>query len=614
LQAIPFTDVVINDQFWAPRRAANRAVSLPMSLDKLVEAGNIDNLDRAAAGEREGFIGPVFADSDLYKALEAVAYSLATDPDPALEARADEVIAKIAAAQMPDGYLNTSYQVRKPDQRWTNLRDDHELYCAGHLFEAAAAHYQATGKRTLLDVAVKLADHIDARFGEGPGKVLGYPGHPEIELALVKLGRVTGEQRYLDLARFFVVNRGRAFFADEHGTAREEYRGEYWQDHLPIREHSTIVGHSVRAGYLYSAVVDVAAETGDTGLLEMAQRVWDNTVTKRMYVTGGIGSSAHNEGFTSDYDLPNLSAYQETCASISLMMFGHRLNLVTGDARYADIVELALYNGFLAGVSLDGRRYFYDNPLASDVGIDWQHGHHRQEWFGCACCPPNVTRTLAALGGYAYAASDDGVSVNLYIGGDAHAQVNGQTVSLHVTTNYPWDGRVQIAVTPETEAAFAFRLRVPAWCEGGASVQVNGAVMDASLEQGYLVVHRSWKPGDVVTLELPMAVRKVAAHPSVKEDRGCVALMRGPLVYCVEDADNDNAVPELGLPLHGAGEIPVEAVWPAGRLYQTTQPSVSHSLTAVPYYAWDNRAPGAMRVWIPAVPSPQAEPVTEPPA
>ncbi|MBV9851555.1 MAG: glycoside hydrolase family 127 protein [Armatimonadetes bacterium] len=617
LQAIPFTQVQIRDAFWAPRREANRRISLPLSLDKLAEAGNLRNLELAAAGATEGFVGPVFADSDVYKALEAVAYSLATDPDPELERRVDEIIAQIAAAQRPDGYLNTAYQVKIGlKRRWTNLRDNHELYCAGHLFEAAVAHFQATGKRTLLEVATKFADHIDSVFGDAPGERMGYPGHPEIELALVKLWRVTGERRYFDLARFFVVNRGRKFFADEHGTPHEEYRGEYWQDHLPIREHAAIVGHAVRAGYLYSAVVDVAAETGDAELLQMAERVWDNTTNRRMYVTGGIGSSAHNEGFTGDYDLPNLTAYQETCASVAMMMWNQRLNLITGDSKYADILELALYNGFLAGVSLDGRRYFYVNPLASEGG------HHRQEWFGCACCPPNVTRTLASLGGYAYAASDRGLWVNLYIRGGARAQVGGQNVALDVMTEYPWDGKVQITVTPDAEAAFALHLRVPGWCEG-ASVRVNGLlVSDAPLEKGYFVLDRAWKPGDAVEMDLPMPVRRIGADPRVAEDRGCLALARGPLVYCVEDCDLDAPVAALALPaaaeftagpellggivtLVGNGETGAEPEWRGG-LYRTAAPLVPVAVTAVPYYAWDNRAPGGMRVWIPTIPPPPA--------
>lgn len=614
LQAVPFTQVRIHDRFWTPRREANRTVSLPHSLDMLEQSGNIHNLELAAAGARKGFIGPVFMDSDIYKTLEAVSYSLATDPDPVLEKRIDAIIAKMAAAQMPDGYLDTYYQVNAPDRRWTNLRDNHELYCAGHLFEAAVAHYQATGKRTLLDVAIKLADHIASRFGDGPGKRMGYPGHPEIEQALVKLWRVTGERRYFDLARFFIDHRGSHFFAQEHQTPPNEYDGTYWQDNVPIREQRTIVGHAVRAGYLLSGVVDVAAETGDAGLLQMVDRVWRNTTGKRMYVTGGIGPSASNEGFTTDYDLPNLTAYQETCASVAMVMWNHRLNLLYGDARYADVMELALYNAMLAGVSLDGRNFFYVNPLAS------QGGHHRSGWFGCACCPPNEARTLAALGGYAYATSQDGLWVNLYIQGGVQTMVDGHKIALEVTTDYPWDGHVKFVVQPESARRFALRLRVPGWCSG-ATAQINGtAVQGAPVERGYLILDRTWNPGDTVALDLPMPVRRIAANPQVKENVGHLAIARGPLIYCLEGCDQRVPFSALAIPteaaltaverpdllggvvvVQGDGVAATEPEW-SGGLYRPAAPLQRVPITAVPYYAWDNRAPGEMRVWMPTSP------------
>lgn len=620
LTAVPFTQVEIRDRFWSPRRETNRKVSLSHSLDMLEKAGNIRNLELAAQGAREGFVGGfVFQDSDLYKVIEAVSYSLATDPDPVLEQRVDGIIARIAAAQMPDGYLNTWYQIKTPDRRWTNLRDDHELYCAGHLFEAAVAHYQATGKRNLLDVATKFADHIAARFGDGPGQRPGYPGHPEIELALIKLWRVTGEKRYFDVARYFVTTRGNRFFAKEHSTPPERYTGEYWQDNCPITEHSAIVGHAVRAAYLFSGVVDIAGETGDADLLKMIDRVWKNTTQKRMYVTGGIGPSAHNEGFTTDYDLPNLTAYQETCASVAMAMWNHRLNLLYGDSRYADLVELSLYNGALAGVSLDGKRFFYVNPLES------RGTHHRSEWFGCACCPPNIARTLSALGGYAYAASKDSLYVNLYIQGRAKADVGGKPVSLEVTTDYPWDGTVKMTVRPDAERQFALRLRKPGWC-AGESVRVNGrAVSNPPTEQGYLVLSRTWKPGDTVELRLPMPVRRVEANPRVEADRGQLAIARGPLIYCLEQADNSaplmqTAIPAdatlkaspfapelLGgiVPLKGEGIVATEPDWGEERvLYRAAQPPQKVSVTAIPYYAWDHRTPGAMRVWMPTTPPP----------
>lgn len=395
LTPVPFTQVEIKDRFWAPKQEVNRRVSLPHSLDMLEESGTIHNFELAAQGARTGFKGFVFMDSDAYKSLEAISFSLATHPDPVLEKRVDAVIATIAKAQMPDGYIDTYYEINAPDKRFTNLRDNHELYCMGHLIEAGVAHHRATGKRTLLDVAIKAANKIDSVFGEG--KRMGYPGHPELELALVKLANETGDQRYFNLAKFFVSNRGSKYFAIEHKTPLDQYDGTYWQDQVPIRDQETMVGHAVRDGYLLSGVTDVMAKTEDPGLVAMVDRVWSSATGKRMYVTGGIGASGANEGFTTDYDLPNFTAYQETCASVAMAMWNERLANLYGDSKYADLMELALYNGVLAGGSLDGTKYFYVNPLAS------RGGHHRSGWFSCACCPPNEARTLASIGGYAYA-------------------------------------------------------------------------------------------------------------------------------------------------------------------------------------------------------------------
>jgi hypothetical protein len=614
LRAVPFNDVKIEDAFWAPRRETNRVASVPVNLDNLVKAGNIRNFELAAAGKREGFSGPVFMDSDLYKGLEAAAYSLATHPDPDLERRLDDIIAKIAAAQQPNGYLNTWFTVKEPGKRWTNLRDQHELYCAGHMFEAAVAYFQATGKRNFLNVAVKLADHIDSVFGPPP-KRLGYPGHPEIELALIKLWRVTGEARYFNLARFFVENRGRRFFAEEHRTPLSEYDGTYWQDDVPIYEHKNIKGHAVRACYLMSGTTDVAAETGDAGLLKMLNRVWRNTAERNLYVTGGIGPSSHNEGFTVDYDLPNPSAYQETCATIALALWNHRLVLLYGDAKYADIVERALYNGVLAGVSQDGTRFFYVNPLESEGN------HHRSPWFGCACCPPNVARTLASLGGYAYATSENTLWVNLYMQGSVKAKVAGTPLTLKVTTDYPWDGKVRLKLELTQPSRFELRLRSPAWCLH-PRVSVEGSKgAPPTLDRGYLVLSREWRNGDTVELDLPMPVERVAAHPDVKADQGLLALQRGPLVYCVEACDQPEPLASLHLPanaelkaakeknllggivaIQGQAEVTAGLDW-TRQLYQAFTPSRRVPITAIPYYAWDNRQAGAMKVWLPIAPS-----------
>ncbi len=613
LRAVPFTDVKITDAFWRPRQETNRVASIPVNLDNLEKAGNLENFRLAAKGAREGFQGPVFMDSDAYKALEAASYSLATHPDPALERRLDDIIATLAAAQQPDGYLNSYFIVKEPNKRWANLRDWHELYCAGHMFEAAVAHFQATGKRNFLDVAVKLADNIDSVFGPPP-KRMGYSGHPEIELALIKLWRVTGNERYFKLAQFFVENRGRKFFAEEHKTPLDRYDGSYWQDDIPIFDHKNIKGHAVRAAYLMSGTTDVASETGDQHLLAMLNRVWRNTTERNMYLTGGIGPSSHNEGFTEDYDLPNATAYQETCATIALAQWNHRLALLYGEAKYADIVERALYNGVLAGVSQDGTKFFYVNPLES-------HGnHHRSPWFGCACCPPNVARTLASLGGYAYATSDKALWVNVYIQGSAKTKVGSAPVELDVTTDYPWDGKVTLKPRLARPAAFELRLRFPGWCET-PSASVNGKKVAALVvEKGYLVLTREWKKGDRVELNLPMPVQRIAANPRVQSDQGQLAIQRGPLVYCLEAADHAEPISSFYLPaqtelkaekekalfggvvvIKGFAQVAAEQDWHR-RLYQPSPTSRETPLKAIPYYAWDNRKPGDMKVWLPVVP------------
>ncbi|MGI8906131.1 MAG: glycoside hydrolase family 127 protein [Candidatus Sumerlaeaceae bacterium] len=611
---VPFTNVTINDHFWRTRQDTNRTVSIPYSFEMLKKAGNIKDLELAAAGAREGYEGPVFIDSDLYKAIEAASYSLATNPDAALEKQVDEIIAKIGAAQRPDGYLNTWYQVNAPNDRFTNLRDNHELYCAGHLFEAAAAHHAATGKRTLLDVAARFATLLDATFGEPPER-MGYCGHEEIELALFKLSDAAGEPRFGDLARFFLEKRGSKFFAGEHRVDPAKYDGSYWQDNCAIRDHKRVVGHAVRMMYLMSGVTDLAMQSRDPKLIEMLERVWRNTTERNMYITGGIGSSAHNEGFTRDFDLPNASAYQETCASVGMVMWNHRLALLHGDSRYADVMERALYNGFLAGVSLDGRRYFYVNPLSSDGA------HHRQEWYGCACCPPNVTRTLAQLGGYAYATSPGAIWVNLYMAGEARVQVGDDNLTLTLQTNYPWESKVRIAPVVDKPVTFALRLRIPGWCPG-ARVSVNHDEMPSPrVEKGYIVIDRTWRPGDEVELQMEMPVTQVASNAGVLENMGKLAVQRGPLVYCMEDADQETSVSAVAIPpgagfsdsyeehfvggavkLRTTGAIAAASTAWSGGLYGAAPKSRSVPVTLIPYYAWDNRTAGEMRVWIPTSP------------
>lgn len=605
LRPVPFTEVRLTDSFWAPRIEVNRQKTVPHNIATCEGTGRIANFARAGGLEEGAFQGIYFNDSDVYKMIEGVSYTLASRRDPELEARLDGIIAKIAAAQWEDGYLNTYYTLVEKGKRWTDLPAKHELYCAGHLFEAAVAHWRATGKRTLLDVACRLADHIDRMFG--PGKKAGVSGHEEIELALVKLHEATEEPRYLRLAQHFIDERGRA-------NGRALY-GEYCQDHLPVREQGDIVGHAVRATYLYSGVADVASYTGDAGLIGAMDRLWRSVTTRKMYVTGGIGPSASNEGFTVDYDLPNESAYAETCASIGMALWSHRLFLLHGEGRFADVFEQVVYNGLLSGIALDGERFFYVNPLAS------RGKHHRQPWFDCACCPTNVVRFLPSVGGYFYALSEGVVWAILYASSEASLTVSaagGATcrVRLAQETIYPWSGDVKLRVDPEQPAAFTLQLRIPRWCQG-AVASVNGAPVEARVEHGFLPLVREWRAGDRVELHLPMTVDRLEAHPAVQGNLGRVALRRGPVVYCLEAVDNGGRVSDLALPrdanleafwlssfpggamvLHGRGQRASAGEW-EDVLYRDAATVPSVEITAVPYHAWDNRAPGEMVVWIP---------------
>lgn len=607
-QAVPFTDVTIEDTVWAPRQEVNRRVTLRHSLRMLEEHGYLRNFDLAAAGKREGFSGLIFMDSDAYKVIEAASSSLGAHPDSALEAELDAIITRIAAAQMPDGYLNTWFQVKDPAGRWKNLRDAHELYCAGHLFEAAVAHHQATGKRTLLDVARKFADHIDQQYG--PGRTPGYCGHPEIELALVKLGQACNEPRYLALAREFVLRRGSHFFAQEHGVATSEYDGSYWLDDVPIAEHRKIKGHAVRAAYLMAGATDVAGLNSDEALLKMVSRVWRNTDERNTYVTGGIGPSAHNEGFTTDFDLPHATAYQETCASIALAFWNHRLALLSGQSIFADRLELSLYNAVLAGISLSGDRFFYVNPLATEGQ------HHRSEWFACACCPPNVSRLIASFGQYIYATGPRDLVVNLYVRGSGKATIGDAAVAWTMETGYPWAGTGEIAF--RSGGAFALRLRVPGWATE-AKFSVNGTEVNPKREDGYAVLERTWREGDRVQFDFPMPVRQVTSDPRVQANVGFAAVARGPVIYAWEQVDQPEALAQLWLPegvkwrtepggKEIGGGIVVKADLPFASpvsesgLYRTRPTSKTATATAVPYAVWDNRQAGAMRVWLPTSP------------
>ena len=619
LKPVPVAAVAIEDAFWVPRIERNRDVTLPSQLRMLEETGRIDNLRRVAGTFDGPFQGRYYNDSDVYKWIEAASWSLATNPDPELGRSIDDVIAVVAEAQRPDGYLNSYFALERAGERWTNF-DLHEMYCAGHLFQAAVAHHRATGKTSLLDVATRMADHIDATFGPAErGKRIGTDGHPEVEMGLVELARETGERRYLGLAKFLVDVRGHGFL----GKAYDRFGSEYHQDHQPFREVDEIVGHAVRAVYLNAGVADLYAETGETALLVALHRLWESMTARKLYVSGGIGSRYEGESFGEDYELPNALAYAETCAAIGSAMWAWRMLLIEGEARYADLIERTLYNGMLVGVAHDGETYFYENPLADE-------GHHRrQPWFQTACCPPNLARLLASLPGYLYSTGgEDEVWVHLYAADAATLTLpDGRAVALRQQTRYPVDG--EIAIVVEAHGEFALKLRIPGWCETGASVQVNGeATSEAPMTGSYAGVRRSWRPGDIVALTLPMPVRRVVSHPRVVENVGRVALMRGPLLYCLEQADHPDAdVRDVVLPdgaifsaierpdlLGGVVALTAEALHhppePAWRsaLYAsaaTAPPAAAGrrvTITAVPYYAWANREPGPMRVWVPRMP------------
>ncbi len=602
LQAVPFDQVTIEDEFWRPRIETNRKVTLPHDIKWCEETGRIDNFAKAGKLMEGEFQGTYFDDSDVYKVLEGAAYTLKQHPDEAIEAKVDEIIDKIAAAQQPDGYLMSYYILTGLDKRWTNLPKMHELYCAGHLFEAAVAYHRATGKDKLLKVACKLADHIDSVFG--PGKQLGYPGHQEIELALVKLWRQTGERRYLDLAEFFIATRG-----------QKRNPAEFWcQAHLPICEQSEIVGHAVRAMYFYSGVADLAAVSGSKCYLDAMERLWRNVAGRKMYVTGGIGATRHHEAFGGEYELPNDTAYAETCAAIGMAFWNHRMLMLHGEGRFADVLERVVYNGALSGVSLDGEKFFYVNPLAS------RGKHHRKPWYQTACCPTNVVRFLPSIAGYVYAVGDDSAYVNLYIASTGKMTVAGKPIALIQDTKYPWGGTVRIAVQVPEPTTFALNLRIPEWARS-YTLKVKGQAVETKPRSGYAQVRREWQSGDEVELDLPMEVERVAAHPNVAADVGRVALQRGPIVYCLEGVDHGGQVRNIALSresklvgrfdpelLGGVTVIEGEAlaVSPIDvpiALYPSACETKPVKIKAVPYYAWDNREGGEMVVWIPENPA-----------
>lgn len=636
--------VGINDEFWGRYIGLVKNVVIPYQWDALNDripdaelSHAIENFKIAAGLTQGEFYGYVFQDSDLAKWLEAVGFSLAVNPDPELEKRADEIIDIIAKAQQDDGYLNTYFTIKEPNKKWTNLRDCHELYCAGHMMEAAVAYFEATGKRKLLNVMCRFADYIDAVFRTEPDKKKGYPGHEEIELALVKLHRVTGEKKYLALSKYFIDERGKN---PNYFNKEAETRGEkadrvdkiwgrlslrHYQAHLPVREQTTAEGHSVRAVYLYSGMADVAIETGDQTLIKACKKMWRNIVSKRMYITGGIGSTSYGESFTFDYDLPNDTIYAETCASIGLVFFAHRMLQMDVNNTYSDIMEKALYNSVISGISLDGKKFFFVNPLevwpeASEKSKIKEHVKvTRQSWFGCACCPPNIARLLTSIGQYIYSTNKDEIYTHLYINSETEINISESKVKIKQETRYPWDERVMISVSLDEEKEFSLLLRIPGWCDN-AKICINREEINVcnTKVNGYAKLKRTWKNGDIVELVLPMMIQRIKAHPNVRVNIGKVALQRGPFVYCLEEIDNGPNLHEIVLPhkselkaefddnlLGGITVINAEAQrynspWVENELYKAKVESQYRPVTVkfIPYYAWANRTSGEMMVWI----------------
>ncbi|MDR2914589.1 MAG: glycoside hydrolase family 127 protein [Tannerella sp.] len=622
IREVPFTEVHFTDNFWAPRIEINRTVSIPSAFHQCEINGRFDNFAIAGGlmqGEHKGDFS--FDDTDPYKIIEGASYSLAVKYDPELDAYLDSVITLIAAAQEPDGYLTTCVTNKCTrlsgwwgSSRWEKI-NSHELYNSGHLYEAAVAHYKATGKRSLLDVALKNADLVCETFGLGEDQIKYPSGHPIIEMALVKLYHVTGEQKYLKQARYFVDEAGR--------LSNGRKPGIYSQDHKPVLEQDEIVGHAVRAGYFYSGVADVAVLQHDDELLNAVKCVWDNMAGKKLYIIGGIGSRPQGEGFGPDYELNNFNNYCETCASIANVYWNHRMFLATGEAKYSDVVERALYNGVIAGVSLSGDKFFYDNPMAS-------HGvHEREEWFGCACCPGNVTRFMASIPGYAYATDKKNIYVNLYVEGDAAVELEDNKIELVQKTNYPWEGDVEITVNPSNTGEFALMLRMPGWATGNPvpsplyhyvknagseiKISVNGKEVKKSMDKGYAVINREWKSGDRVSLHMDMPVKRVQTCAEVSYDKGLLSMERGPVVYALESVDQpeeflfDVVIPRDAEITSGYEENILNGVTVlTGSAVRIEKDKDSETLSekpftfkAIPYSTWNNRGKGQLVVFTP---------------
>ena len=618
IEPVSFSQVNITDEFWKPKidKVATKTLAACIYQTE-VATPRIKNFERVARKQGEPHEGIFYDDSDVFKALEAMAYSLKTHPSAEMEKKCDEWIDKIAAAQQPDGYLNTWYTLKGLQDRYTDM-SMHEDYNAGHMIEAGVAYFNATGKRKLLDVCIKWADHFDGLFG--PGKRHWVTGHQELELALVKLYKVTKNEKYLKLADWLLSERGKKLAKGYTWTDWKDTA--YAQDVLPVKQQTQITGHAVRAMYMYTGAADVAAQTGDADYIKAMRTVWEDVVYRNMYITGGIGSAGSNEGFSVDYDLPNEQAYCETCASVGMVFWNQRMNAMTGNAEYIDVLERSLYNGALDGLSLSGDRFFYGNPLAS------RGQHQRREWFGTACCPANIARMIASLGDYIYAKSEDGIYVNLFVGSNTTIPLKNGNVNVKMETKYPWNGTMKLNVDPLKNSKFNLYLRVPGWAQGQTStsklydfsdfgsamiyLKVNGKDESVRMENGYIIINREWKKGDIVEYTLPMQTYKVVAREELKQDKGRIAIQRGPIVYCIEGADNTGKAWNVIIPENTkfettdykvvdepvkalTAEVPVITVGEDGLSLKTERKKI----IAIPYYTWANRGKNEMQVWLP---------------
>ncbi|MFI4912821.1 MAG: glycoside hydrolase family 127 protein [Sedimentisphaeraceae bacterium JB056] len=622
LKTPQLTDIEVKDAFWKPRCETNRTVTMPIEYELCKKTGRIDAFSWKP-GDDPSKEPHHYWESDVAKWVEAGAYILAKSEDKQLEKEIDSYIDQLEKAQMDDGYLNSYYMNGKTEHRWTNLSVMHELYCAGHMMEAAVAYYQATGKKKLLDIMCSYADHIEARFG--PDKTDGYPGHQEIELALVKLFRTTDEEKYLKLAKFFIDQRGKQpiYFDQERKKLdiNHQFTNRYFQAHLPVREQKTAEGHAVRALYMYCGMADVAMETNNESLLKACKTLWNNITEKRMYITGGTGSWPESERFSADYDLQNNRAYAETCASIALIFFAQRMVNIEKDSRYTDIMEQTLYNGVLSGIGLSGKHFFYANPLEAQPELDYLMPEHRktqrQEWFGCSCCPPNIARLLASLEQYIYSFDENSIYAHLYIGSTIKHTFGQSEVTLIQQNNYPWEGNIKFTVNMQQDTSFGLNLRLPAWCKN-IKLSVNGKQIDTKpiTTKGYAKIDRKWQNGDTVELILEITTELMESNPQVRTNAGCVAIKRGPIVYCIEEADNGKGLHNIKLTsetefkdvridelLKGAIGLEANGLRRADSSNELYSVAKEHHYTpakikAIPYFLWANRNHGEMRVWI----------------